>query len=620
MTNSNSTTPRSSANPRRRPEAAATGQVTANGPKNVFTKDDRPALHDLNLPGPRRAREGRGGAQSSLEVLRILIRCPLLPALTAAIAPRGAGRPPGYPDIFWLFMCAATRHFASAEQFSEELRNHWDEICKEFLFEHQLSLPTKRGVAYASYNSWRTNAILDRDTQLDILATRLSTVSAPLALAVRRAEGGDGLRDLLDPQVWDCIAADGTVRNAPSNVRAELDYDEEGNPKVNFGGSRAHPDHPKRARVHETQRKVNKRSGSDEGLYNLAVTTKGRDSYTRTVLAVDIGETHDAEIVVARRVLKRTYDLLGHTIPVLVYDGAVTPVDQQDVLADYGVYTVNANHARNRAKSVGAGESHAENFEADSTTTGEGVHKFGNKQGHLKRTYVTPMGNVDCHNGGTAHIHHLVADDGALYEVDRSPLKGSGSQRLALVAPSGLERLRYDSGEYYFRITLTGPCPHGGSYSVTHELRRTEVNRFGALSWRETIANVRVIPEAVLNYAEVMGHRNQVESFFSWLEKCYYRQDRAASWGREAQLVDLIGAALLHNAETWAHLAYRHPQEAARLVDELSVLPECDLSGVKKKAESARKRALTEALVNVTPDHLLPDGSDRNASTSKSAA
>jgi hypothetical protein len=595
-------------------------QVTRNSSKTTFDKDVRPALRNFNLPGPRRAREGRGGAHSSLEVLRYLIRCPLLPALTAAIAPRSAGRPSAYPDVFWVFVCAAHREFASAEQLNEELRNHWVEICKEFYFEHQVTLPTKPGVAYSSFNSWRTNAILDREGQLDLLMERLSTISVPLALAVRRAEGGDGVRDLLNPKVWDCVAADGTVRNAPSDVRNVLDFDDDGEPVVRPKGSRAHRENPERARVHETQQKTHKRSGSTEGLYNVAVTTKGADSYSRTVLAVDIGSAHDAEIVVARRALKRTFDLLGNTIPVLVYDGAVTPVDQQDLLADYGVFTVNANHARNRPNSAGAGESRAKTFDADTETTGEGVHKFGHKRGHLKRTYVTPMADLECTNGGKPHSHHLVADDGALYEVDRPPLKGGTSRRLALVAPSRVERVHESSGEYYFKLTLTGPCAHGGKFSTTQELRRTQLNRFGALGWREIIANIRVIPDAVLDYAEIMGHRNQVESYFSWLEKCYFRQDRAASWGRTAQLFDLICASLLHNAEAWAHLAYRHPEEAARLAEELVALPRLDLSGVKKKPIEHRKRALGEALVNVTVEDLLASSSETTAKPPAEAA
>ncbi|MCW2808888.1 MAG: hypothetical protein JWQ93_2843 [Marmoricola sp.] len=78
----------------------------------------------------------------------------------------------------------------------------------------------------------------------------------------------------------------------------------------------------------------------------------------------------------------------------------------------------------------------------------------------------------------------------------------------------------------------------------------------------------------VEQYAEVAGRRNQVEAFFGWLERCFYNKDRHASWGRTAQLFNLIGAALLHNSQAWAHLAYRHPEQAEQLAAEIRELAE----------------------------------------------
>src|SRR5690606_33785587 len=118
----------------------------------------------------------------------------------------------------------------------------------------------------------------------------------------------------------------------------------------------------------------------------------------------------------------------------------------------------------------------------------------------------------------------------------------------------------------------------------------------GHVSWRERIANIRIIPEVAPHYPEVMGHRNQVEAFFGWMEKCYYRHDRAASFGRDAQLLDLISAALLHNAEAWAHLAHRHPAHAIELQQALSEMPPPDLSTITTKPHEERKRAQQEKL------------------------
>ena len=246
--------------------------------------------------------------------------------------PPERGRPAAYPDEFWFFFAAASRELASSDKLIATLKNKavWTEVAKEFFFEHDIALPTKPGVAMASYNSWRTNAIIDRELQLDVLLQRFTEVSVPLALAVRRSEVGDRPTDLLNPLVHDIVSGDGTVRNAPSNVRAIVDTDEDGNQSLTYQNSRAKPSNPHAARVHEAQQKNSKRSGSREGLYNLAVQTKGSNTYTRTVLGVDMGTTHEAEITVAMRMFHRVYEVLGDRIPVLVYDGALTPINGQD--------------------------------------------------------------------------------------------------------------------------------------------------------------------------------------------------------------------------------------------------------------------------------------------------
>ena len=71
-------------------------------------------------------------------------------------------------------------------------------------------------------------------------------------------------------------------------------------------------------------------------------------------------------------------------------------------------------------------------------------------------------------------------------------------------------------------------------------------------------------------FRDVYAWRNQVEGYFSWLERCYRHKDRAASWGHDRQVLDMIGAALLHNTVTYAHLERRHPEVAQSLRDKLA--------------------------------------------------
>ena len=600
-------------------------QVSRNGPHLTFADDDRPGILDLNLPGPRRAREGRGGGHFILDVMRYLIRSPLLAAMTVAVAPR-KGRPAAYPDKFWFFFAAAARELASGDELIATLNNEtvWTEVAKEFYFEHGITLPAKPGVAMASYNSWRTNAIIDRKQQLDVLLRRFTEVSVPLALAVRHSEVGDRPTDMLNPLVHDIISGDGTVRNAPSPVRGIVDIDEDGNKSLTYQNSRAKPGNPNLARVHEAQQANSKRSGSREGLYNLAAQTKGTNTYTRTVLSVDIGTTHEAEITVAMRMFHRVYEVLGDRIPVLVYDGALTPINGQILMADYGTLCVGANYSRGLKNSAGAGESRADHFDPDTTTTtGEGQRQYGSKKGEPKRTWVTQLPDIDCHNGGHLHQHHVVADDGAIYEVDRPAYRGGTAQRLRALTSTELQRHQDDDGKYWFQLTVSADCDRGGTFSMTQDLRETELNSKGNLSWREPIANVRPIPDVADKYADVMGHRNQSESFFSWAEKCYYRHDLAASWGRESQLFDLIAVALLHNSETWAHLAYRHPGYAEELKVSIADLDPPDLSGVKKKPANELKAAKAAQLRTIEawlPTTAPQDTTDHDEAAGPSSA
>ncbi|MGY2082984.1 hypothetical protein [Blastococcus sp. SYSU DS0539] len=566
---------------KKRPASGYKAQFTANSPATPILIDDRPALTDLPLAGPRRKKEGRGGATANLVVFRTIIRSPLLPAITAALPRARGGRPTPLPNLYWVFYGCAMRELASNEQLDQELPQVWTDIRKEFWFEHGILLPDALptgeipGGSY-SFRKWRTRRILpeDKPSPLPDLVGRLTDISIPLALAVRAAEGGDAPRELIDPAVWDIVAIDGTVLNAPSDVReaevvdsnGEVVHDKNAKPVTQVTGSRAKKGKP---RVHHDVTDASgKEHGAQKGLYNVVATTKGLDTYTRVVLGLDIGLPGEGEDPVAMRVLRGLYRRAGHTFPVLTIDGIGKPGMYQDLVAESGVYVVNSQNARAR------GKSEAKADPANAHLTGTTIRRYGVKKDQVKLSYDTPLGSV-CHEvDGVAHEHHLVADDGAVYETDRPVTHGSRVRKLGMLEPTSVERRRDANGNYYLLLTLTRTCAHGDEFATTIELRWTKPVKDGRVPWRSMIANVRVIPEALVEkYALTFGKRNQVESFFFWLEKRFYVKDRHASWGREAQLLDLVFSALLHNTETWAHLAYRYPQAAAELARTLAQLP-----------------------------------------------
>lgn len=566
--------------PRRRlTKKDPTPQFTAASPATPITTDTRPTLAEMRLPGPRRAQEGRGGSLPGLTMIRLIIRNPLLPVWVTGIVRSGMGRPGALrdPDLVWSVYLLARRHFASEDLLDQELRVHWQSVREEFWFEHRILLPDAKPNGdiplYArGFEVWRTEHLLKPAGRVREMARLATAVSAPLAAAIRTAEEpADAVRDPLTPTPWDCMSMDGTVMDVPSGLRGELVVDDQGEVRLHLtdGISRART--PANARLHTPTRATgHKRSGSGRGLFNVAAVTKGLDTYTRVALGGEIGDHTEGEVPVAMRLLHQIYNVVGDQFPVLLYDGALTPVLWHELTRRYGIYCVNANYARPRRDDDTA-------IEPPTDLTGPpGVGKrlHGRRKNNLKLTYVTPLPS-ESHTGpdGQTHLHHLVADDGGVYELNR-PWRRSDSdlRRLQLLTPTALDRRTDERGEFYFLLTLTGRSSHG-DFNVVFELRDHRATPGQHLRWDSQIANIRILPEALfVRFAAVFNRRNHIESFFSWLEQRFIHKDRHAVYGLDPQRIDLLAVCLLENVKTWAHLALRHPTHAAALHDQLAAL------------------------------------------------
>lgn len=565
-------------NKKRAPKKAPTPQLSASSPRSPFTTDTRPKLATMTLPGPRRAQEGRGGAVATMVALRCIIRSPLLAAFTAAIPARTTGRKAAVPDIFWMFYLIATRHLASQELLDQELAANWPQIRTEFWFEHAILLPDAKANGDIpnsdDLRKWRTRNM--SPDQIQELMRQLTTIAVPLALAIRRSEGGSWPRPLHLPEVWDAVAVDGTTLDAPSGVRLEERTEDDGTVTTVLKNSRAKLD--KDARVHHNMSHHDKKHGSQHGLCNVVACVSGRGSYTRVVLGLDIAQTGEGEDRAAMLVLSALYDQVGAFFPVLLYDKAMKPTYYQDLMAKYGIYCVNPNYARpGNKESIAPVKTAVRKVKAGCPKhmlipLGEGQSRYGTERGAPKRTYVSELAAVAHETNGLQHVHHLAADDGAVYELDRPFTTRKVVNKTQLLETVGVQRVRASNGEYTLRLTVQGACHLGGSFTTCVDLRKTELDREGSLPRTSVIANVRVIPDASERFGAVYGKRNQIESFFSWLEGRFFVKDRHASWGRDNQILDLIGAALLENTWAWAHLAYRDPAQAATLTAELAAI------------------------------------------------
>lgn len=507
-----------------------------------------PAMRQLELPGPRREREGRGGATALATTLRLLIRCPLVHALGGIFPPQRTGRPTP-PAAYWLFYSAFAREVRSFEAADQEIKSHYALVRAEFAAQG-VTLPTEKPgttnpvPGYAAYNRWRATAVISAE-RLSHMQDTLRVLSLPLARAIREAEGRTS-RDPLNPSLGEVAAGDASVFQPPSGVRQEMILDEAtGKEHRHFQGSRAHVGDP---RVHDAGGKYGrvKKHGPTEGIYYLALSAKGYDTYTRVVLDVHIADPGQGESdAVVPRIHRLLSDADGY-FQAIAYDGQIYPKHSLEVMQRFGVYTINHN-AVGKKKGSGASPDEA----------GATVRDHGQYRDRVTHTYYSALPSQQHTTAdGQLCVHHLVSDDGAVYETDRPLTRGRRPKKLRHLPPTALARTAHEGG-WHVDLTITIPCPHG---QLTFTSRLTDSKlKGGSLPWSEPAAALRVIPERwTERFRAVYGARNQIESLFSWLEQRFYTKDRAASWGYEAQLVDLIGAALMANAEAWAHYVYRH--------------------------------------------------------------
>lgn len=517
-------------------------------------------LEELGLAGLRRAREGRGGATAVASTIRTLIRCPLLGPVAALFPAQRTGRPTP-SAAYWLFYMCLAREVGSFEAADQEIEAAYPMVCAEFAA-RGIRLPARKPgttnpvPGYAGFKTWRREHV-QKAGRLPAMADLLTATGRVLAQAIRDAEGRAS-GDPLNPNLSEILSGDASVFAPPSNVHIQ-EYLNEATGEVitAVAGSRAVTG---AARIHEQGGSYSrvKTHGISDGFYHVVLSSKGYDSYTRVVLGVDIAESGQAESDAAVPLLHRVLDSCDpDEFLVVSYDGQLYPRHALELMRRHGVHVTNHNAIRS------ATSDEAE----DPDTVGISMRSHGQYRRHTVRTYASVLPTlVHTTAAGRVCAHHLVSDDGAVWEVDRPAVNGKAhpsQKKLRMHPPTRLRRHRTGEQEWTLELEVTIGCPHG-NLSFTTVLTQPQETSKGSVGWSQPAAALRVIPPAWTDrFAVVFGARNQSESFFSWLEKRYYHKDRVASWGHDAQLLDLIAAALLANTEAWAHYAVRHRDQAA---------------------------------------------------------
>lgn len=507
-----------------------------------------PPMATWNLAGLRREKQGRGGATSLVTTVRGIIRCPLLYRVADLFPRQRTGRP-SPPAAYWLFFGQVARELRSAEAADQELLELWEHVVVPEFAAQGVDLPdANRGTTnpipgYHGYNRWRQKHLVEGGLIVQAIdANRDAMLELGALIAVAEGHLSD---DPLFPSLPQTLTGDASVFQTASEVR-EMQTTVNGQTLNCYPGSRAvkgaaRPDIAGAKHGGKTH-------GATEGLLHVALCMKGYDTYTRLVLDVFVAEPRQAETGAATPRIDRVLSAAPRGyFEAFAYDGAMYPKHYLTPLRRHGVYLVNPNSI---AENKGAPE--------DTELAGYTTRQHGPYKGKTVRTHHTSLPSQRHQRpDGTVCVHHLVSDDGAVYPADRAANAGTPRKTGKIIPPTRLRRTDTGTG---FRVHLDYviDCPHG-PLTYTVEITDTAPTNTGSVSWSSKLAAHRVIPEAwAERYRPVYGARNQTESFFSWLEQRYYVKDRAASWGLEGQLVDLLLCAMLQNSEAWAHYAVRH--------------------------------------------------------------
>jgi len=516
---------------------------------------DLPPLHELRLAGVRRAKEGRGGATGIAVTMRTVIRSPFLRVLGVLFPDcKNTGGRPGTPAEYWLFFAAIARELGSNEAATEEIIEHFDRVVRPEFAAIRITLPTRTTPRYSGFKNWRKTHVVDAG-RLDPMNRLFTVLSLRLHLAIATVHGV-GPASLLDPVGARLLICDSSVFDGPSSVfmycplcGKDADVAVCPHPVDMRVANHTKAKELGRERLHERPANYDaKEHGRKIGFQNVAVSAKNQGMYARTILAVDLGGCAEMEL---------SMPLLAHVLELadpnwfvgLAYDGLLLGTHHLELQRRYGIPVINLPSARNRKVDA----------ESAAGIAGQTTRAYGKYKGKAIGTYTFFLRTIThtASDGSPCH-HHLISDDGAVYDSPNPPTArlgqaAIGARRGNLLSPADMVRTREADGTWRITLTLTVPCTHGdqsAEFVLTDSVRNTE----GEVPRSEPIEAVRHVFEAERDrWRAIAGIRNNAESIFDWLEQRFYRKDRHAAWGRDAQLLDLMCAGILCNSECWAH-------------------------------------------------------------------
>lgn len=202
-------------------------------------------------------------------------------------------------------------------------------------------------------------------------------------------------------------------------------------------------------------------------------------------------------------------------------------------------------------------------YRSTSASTVKGARNQRNRKNmEIVRSMFRPLDPKD-HNG--SHItpdgpctHRLYVDDGALHSVALDPDLGCLVKVATATCVSSTPRRRA-AGTWGSTDVWSMPCPHGDfEITIAWDPQKNRYTPDTPKDQRKPPKNMAlndlrpISRSQAQDFANIANQRNQSESFNQWYERSLPHHGRAASLSADGQALDLLGAACLRNAITWA--------------------------------------------------------------------
>jgi hypothetical protein len=567
----------------------------------------------LAMDNLRAGERVRGAAAPLIDVACAVLQWPAL-ATFAAVLPQpksaagSGGRKMHYPPLLMLIYAVLERNYRSGTQVDAEMRNPYNWLRMRMAY-HDLTGDWLREepMTWAQFEHYRARYLAPKHRQGEPVDTGVYNRDAPTVLQqlirhlgivsveLVHTLGGfpDEQIDLQTPNPLNAIHGDGSTKKPNSGVREFTDTLLDGESETVLYGSRATVGQPRVQQVF-TDTAADGKTGI--GLNMVGLYWRHPD-LTDSRVVLFVGMAPGAEKETALPAVAQVRGLVGDPLHFLVYDGLFDGQPIDELLARYGIVTINkAAQANTGAKATSRATNPTRRPDNTAEAMPTATHradgseiKTAAERKRLRgaeyrrqvltvlddpnyrdpvgqRTYLTSSGKarqkatlhsydfapaVHTLADGTVCEHPVVADDTALWEWRLDPATGVNVkttreplERLSAIRP------RDADGCFYLRLDYRIPCTHG---SFTHRVELRPMLGGSRLRNKPTRL-LRALPEA---YAEdfhaIFDVRNDTEGANSAYNATLFIQGRAQSLDAHAQLLDWLAWALLNNALTYVH-------------------------------------------------------------------